>query len=202
LVTAGFGVVAVVGLVVWVALSLLRPAQAAPPEVALPRASTTVASSVPSTTAAGVLVVQASGAVAAPGLYRLPAGARVDDLVRAAGGFSADADPDRVNLAAPLEDGTRIYIPHRGEVQVPEPVVGASPPSSGGGGTQSSGAPVNLNRATEADLEALPGIGPALAQAIIDYRTAHGAFASVDQLLEVRGIGDAKLEQLRTLVIV
>jgi competence protein ComEA len=181
---------------------LLRPAQAAPPEESLPRVSTTVAASVTTTPLPAVVVVQAAGAVNGPGLYRLPDGSRVDDLVRAAGGLAADADADRVNLAALVQDGTRVYIPRRGEVQPPEPVVGAAPsmPPSGSGGQSPSGAPVSLNTATAAQFETLPGIGPALAQAIIDYRSAHGQFTSIDQLLEVRGIGDAKLETLRPLL--
>ena len=202
LVAAGAGLVAFAGLAVWAGLSLLRPAQAAPPELALPRASTMVAAAATSTASSHVLVVQAAGAVNGPGLYRLPDGARVDDLVRAAGGFAADADPDRVNLAAPIEDGTRVYIPHRGEGQPPEPVVGggAAPASSSGASASSNSAPVNLNTATQAQFEGLPGIGPALAKAMVDYRSAHGRFGSIDQLLEVRGIGPSKLDVLRPLL--
>ncbi|MEO6629203.1 MAG: ComEA family DNA-binding protein [Aquihabitans sp.] len=167
------------------------------------------------TTAPTELVVQASGAVVHPGVYRLPADARVDDLVRSAGGLGPEADGDRVNLAAPLVDGERIWIPRRGEVTTPIVVAGASGGGGGGGaagarpdgaGTKGGGAAstppavVDLNSATATELEALPGVGPATATAILSYREEHGRFASVDDLLEVRGIGDAKLEQIRPLV--
>lgn len=172
--------------------------------------------SVSSTTAAAELVVQAAGAVGRPGVYRLPAGSRVDDLVRAAGGAAPDADVDRVNLAAPVADGERVWVPRRGELAPPDVVAGAgggtAPPGSGpaGGGPSGGGSPgetgapsvVNLNTATAEELDTLPGVGPATATAILAYRDEHGPFGSVDELLEVRGIGDAKLEQLRPLVTV
>jgi competence protein ComEA len=184
-------------------------------------AGDTGSSSVPgavTSTTAGDVVVQAAGAVAHPGVYRLPASARVDDLVRAAGGLSADADGDRVNLAAPVADGARIWFPHHGEDQPPDVVAGGSPsgggvgattPGTGGSGSGSgsggAGAPpaiVDLNTATAEQLDTLPGVGPATAQAILSYRTEHGRFSAVDDLLDVRGIGDAKLEQLRPYVSV
>jgi len=193
------GVGAVVCVVV-VAVALLHPAGADPaPEASLPRASAAPppAFAPSSTTAAtgAVVVVQAAGAVQRPGLYRLPPGARVDDLVTAAGGLAPDADPDRLNLAALLTDGQKIYVPRVGE-----PI-----PSDAGVGGSSTGAaastqPLDLNQATLSQLDALPGVGPATAQAILDYRSQHGRFRSVDDLLNVRGIGDAKLEQIRPLV--
>jgi competence protein ComEA len=180
-------------------LWLTRP-PAAPPEVSLPFASTTVslapASSVAST--AEVVVVHVAGAVAAPGVHELPPGSRVVDAIEAAGGLVADADEARINLAAPVADGERVYVPRVGEVE-PPPVSGSS-----GGGDAGEGAtgPVDLNRADEAALDALPGVGPATAAAIIEHRDQIGGFTSVDQLLDVRGIGEAKLEQLRPLVTV
>jgi competence protein ComEA len=139
-----------------------------------------------------VVIVQAAGAVVRPGLFRLAPGSRVDDLVQAAGGLAADADPDRVNLAALLTDGEKIYIPRVGE-PLPADAVDNSASSSGA-------QPIDLNTASIADLDTLPGIGPATAQAIVDYRSQHGRFRSVDDLLNVRGIGPAKLEELRPLV--
>jgi competence protein ComEA len=141
-------------------------------------------------------------------VYRLPAGSRVDDLVRAAGGLAPDADRDRVNLAAPLADGERVWVPRTGQAEVPEVVagsgVGGGGVGVGGGAPGGSGAPktVDLNTATAEELDTLPGIGPATAAAILAYREQHGRFASVDELLEVRGIGEAKLEQLRASVTV
>ena len=175
---------------------LLRP-PADPPEVALPYASTTVAPSTTASPAAELLVVHVAGAVVAPGLHELPAGSRVADAIAAAGGLSAQADAARINLAAPVSDGQRLYVVAVGE-QEPSVAVGGAAP---GGGT-AAGGPVNLNTADADALDALPGIGPATAAAIIEHRGKVGAFTSVDQLLDVPGIGEAKLEALRDLVTV
>lgn len=191
------GIAATVCVVV-VALALLRPAGADPaPEASLPRATPPSSSPASTSTAAGgaLVVVQAAGAVQHPGLYRLPPGARVDDLVTAAGGLAADADPDRLNLAALVADGQKIYVPRVGE-PVPSDAVAGGASGDNGGPAQ----PLDLNQATLQQLDALPGVGPATAQAILDYRSQHGRFRSVDDLLNVRGIGDAKLEQIRPLV--
>lgn len=161
----------------------------------------------PSGTIGPPILVHAAGAVAVPGIHRVPAAARVADLIAAAGGLAPDADPDRINLAASLRDGERVYVPRRGELAAPDVVAGRGDPAPGGG--PSSGAPttvagpatrVDLNTADAAALDALPGIGPATAAAIIGHRTEHGPFTSVDELQEVAGIGPAKLAQLRELV--
>lgn len=162
-----------------------------------------------------LLVVQAAGAVREPGVVRLPAGSRVDDLVQAAGGFADGADRDRVNLAALVADGERVWIPAVGEEAAPDVVAGGGgggggPVASGGssgsatdpGGGSTPAGPVDLNRATAVELDALPGVGPATAAAILAHRDEVGRFTSVEQLLDVRGIGEAKLEQLRPLVTV
>lgn len=190
------GGLAAAGAVV-VGLWVTRP-PAAPPETTLPFASTTVSLAVTSTSEAGTVVVYVTGAVVAPGVRELPTGARVVDAVEAAGGLRADADPARINLAAPVRDGERVYVPAVGE-PAPPPVAGDSGGSSGSG---AAAGPVDLNEADEAALDALPGIGPATAAAIIQHRQQIGRFTSVDQLLDVRGIGEAKLEQLRPLVMV
>jgi competence protein ComEA len=164
-----------------------------------------VSPEVTSTTAASRLIVHVAGAVIRPGLVEVAPGARVADALAAAGGAAAVADLDRVNLAAPLGDGMRIYVPAVGQSDIPAAVAGSGPP----GGTGASGStdpsapaePVDLNNATEAQLETLPGVGPATAAAILAYRNAHGPFADVDALDDVKGIGPAKLEQLRDLVV-
>jgi competence protein ComEA len=162
------------------------------------------------TTAAPVIVVHAAGAVTRPGLYRLPRDARVADLLDQAGGPTPDTDLDRVNLAAPLADGQRLYLPRRGESEPPvvgpdggtAPSGGGASPGSGAGPGSGTAGPIDLNRATAEELDTLPGIGPATAAAIIDHRERNGPFTSIDGLLDVRGIGPAKLEGLRDLVAV
>jgi competence protein ComEA len=148
------------------------------------------------------IVVQAAGAVVQPGVYRLAPGSRVADLVAAAGGLTPEGDPDRVNLASPLADGARVYLPRRGEADPPGPVSdgGGSAGGSAGAAASVPPAPIDLNTATADQLDTLPGVGPATAGAIIDYRQRHGRFHSVEELGQVRGIGDAKLAQLRDLV--
>lgn len=192
LIAASLGAVAAIGLGV-VGFRVLKPPP--PAELSLPRA-TPPADVASTTTAPGPVVVYVAGAVVRPGVYPVDAGARVADAVGAAGGTTPDADLDPLNLATRLSDGDRVFVPRRG--QVPPAVVGPAP--SGGGSTPSG--PVNLNSATAEQLETLSGVGPATAQAIITWRQQHGRFRSVQDLLQVRGIGPAKLEALRAQVTV
>ena len=144
------------------------------------------------------LVAQAAGAVAHPGVYRLPAGSRVSDLLQAAGGPAEGADLDRLNLAALVVDGSRVYVPRAGEPD-PVPPAGRGGEAGGGpgGGVVAAPGPIDLNAATLEQLEGLDGIGPATAKAILDERAKRGRFRSVDELLDVRGIGPAKLAAIR-----
>jgi competence protein ComEA len=154
-------------------------------------------------------VVDVVGAVRHPGVVSMPPTARVVDAVTAAGGALPGADLDRINLAAHLVDGMRIAVPRRGfpaDAAGPNTDPGASGAAGNGsgepGGAPTPAAPVNLNTATQAQLEALPGIGPSLAQAILQERDREGGFHSVDDLRRVRGIGDVRFAQLRPLVTV
>ncbi len=148
------------------------------------------------------IVVHVAGAVKNPGVVRLPGGSRVDDAVKAAGGFSPQADPDAVNLAQPLEDGVQVYVPRRDEsMKVSRRTGMVEPASAPENGKRPSGK-VNINTATAEELESLPGIGPVTARAIVDYRRQVGGFHSVDNLLDVRGIGEKRLEQIRSYVTV
>ena len=185
----GLAVLAAVALAAGLAWMALRPAPL-PVELTLPRA-TPAEGSASGEDLGNEVTVHAAGAVTTPGVYRLPAGSRVADLLAAAGGASSDADLDQLNLAAPLADGERILVPRRGEI------VSAAPPTGSAG---QSSTKVDLNTATAEELDKLPGIGPATAEAIIRHRETRGRFRSVTELLEVRGIGEAKLEQLRPLV--
>jgi competence protein ComEA len=132
------------------------------------------------------------GAVNSPGIIELPVGSRVFDAIEQAGGATSDADLNRVNLAARLQDATQIFIPFEGE-EIPE-AFAASEGSSGG--------LVNINTASLAELQTLPSIGPVLAQSIIDFRETRGGFSSADELIHVSGIGERTLERLRPLVTV
>jgi competence protein ComEA len=174
------GVAVAAAVVTGVFLLRSRPQEVAPPPVA--------ASAAPAASGA-VVVVDVAGRVRHPGLVRLPWGARVDDAVRAAGGPLPGATFDGLNLARKLADGEQVLV----GVQAPAG-------SPGQGSTAGGDARVDLNTADVAALDALPGIGPVLAQKIVDWRTEHGRFASVDQLREVSGIGESKFAALKSKV--
>lgn len=159
------------------------PAAPLPP----PPAAATGVSGLPSSR----VVVDVVGAVRRPGLYRLEQGSRIADAVARAGGATTKADLAQVNLAAPLADGEQVVVPRRG---APGTAVGGTAPGDPAG-------PVQLSTATLEQLDTLPGVGPATAQKILDYREKHGAFSSVDELDAVPGIGPKRLEQLRELVV-
>jgi competence protein ComEA len=179
----GLAVVVVVVLAVVFVPRVVGHRGAAAPSVALVRPAH------PVRVAQALLVVDVAGAVRLPGLHRLPHGTRIADAVSAAGGATAKADLGLVNLAAPLADGEQIVVPMRG--------IAGSAAASGGSPT----APLDLNSATAEQLDALPGIGPATAAKIVDFRQAHGPFHSVEELDAVPGIGPARIEQLKGLVL-
>jgi len=144
-----------------------------------------------------VLVVHVAGAVRTPGVYKVKKGARVVDAVAAAGGPAEGAQVDALNLAATVQDGQKIYVPTAGQTG------GNSGGNTvGAGGKMGGNGKVNLNTASEAELERIPGIGPAMAQRILLYREKNGLFRRVEDLLKVSGIGEKKLEELRNWVTV
>jgi len=174
---------AVVGIVI---LAVLRPAPAAPAITITLRPTSTA---VPTPTEKTAIRVYVSGAVMYPDVYSLPPDGIVKDALIAAGGPALDADLDRINLAAPLSDGIQVHFPRQGE-PAPAPVASASSGAA-------VGAPIDINTATLEQLDTLPGIGPVIAQRIIDYRQASGPFTSIDQIKDVRGIGDALFDDIK-----
>jgi competence protein ComEA len=156
--------------------------------------------------AAARIWVDVAGAVRRPGVYRFDEGTRVFEAIRAAGGFARDADRHAINLARAVADGEQIVVPRKGES-----AAGAGSPANGGagsggggrgGGPGARGGAVNINAAAESDFEGLPGIGPVLAQRIVDYRAQHGPFHVVEDLMKVPGIGPKKFESLKPYVTV
>jgi len=187
--------------------TLRRAAQPAPIEIIPPQPTATVPATMaaqPSPTA-GPVHVYVSGAVNVPAVYELPPGSLIDDAVRAAGGFAADADPAAVNLAQTVSDGMQIHVPTQGEKPTPPPVsqpaVNAPTPPSRMGGVTVGGL-IDINTASQTDLEMLPGIGPSTAANIIAHREANGPFAAIEAIMDVPGIGEGKFEAIRDLITV
>ncbi len=147
----------------------------------------------PSPTEAGPIQAYITGAVASPGVYTLQPGSRLNDLVQAAGGALPEADMTSVNLAKRVSDEDQVYVSSVGEAPLASSA-GEAPPSGPGGGL------IDINRASAEQLTALPGIGEVRSRAIVNYRTEVGRFQSIDQLLDVPGIGSATLEGIRDLV--
>jgi competence protein ComEA len=156
------------------------------------------------TATSGPLRVYVSGAVMHPAVYELPPGSILDDAVRAAGGFAPDADTVAVNLAQAAADGMQVYVPVMGESLATPPIISAPLPTQPtvrmGGVTM--GGLININTATQADLEMLPGVGPATAEKIIAHREANGPFATVEAIMDVPGIGEAKFAAMKDLITV
>ena len=150
----------------------------------------------------GRVVVHVAGAVARPGVYEMGPDARVHAVIERAGGASGVADLDGLNLAAAVADGQRIYVPEIGEVDPAAVPSGPNPTAGPTGDDAVAGAPIDLNSASAAQLESLPGIGPATAAAIVDDRDRHGPYAAVSDLERVPGIGPAKLAAIADRVTV
>ncbi|MFD3514517.1 helix-hairpin-helix domain-containing protein [Streptomyces sp. NPDC058657] len=166
------------------------------PSPSVPPAAGTLPARVPALQAPGsaVVVVDVSGGVRRPGVHQLPAGSRVADALRMAGGVKAGQDLGGLNRARVLTDGEQVVVGGPAP-----PVPGAGAPGAGPG-SGSPAVPVSLNTATVEQLDTLPGVGPVLARHIVDYRTQHGGFRSVEELREVDGIGDRRFTDLQPLV--
>lgn len=208
----GLGVLGVVGVLL---LNQSRPT----PIVIQPAPSATPLPPPTASPTPAPLIVYVNGAVRAPGLYTLPPGSRVAEALAAAGGLRPDAFGDGVNLAAPLSDGLQIFIATRsqadeqqldtqliqrsGVIALPTvPEVAADADGSATAPAASAGGKVNINTADSALLDTLPGIGPATAQKIIDYRETVGPFQTIEEILNVAGIGEAKFAAIRELITV
>ena len=177
----------------------------APEATAVPTATDTpVPTSTPTPAPVRVYI---TGAVANSDVYFLPSGSIVKDAIEAAGGLTAEADTVQINQALELKDQQHIHIPHIGEENPPPPVQGGLDSPQAGGNDEAAGAPVtggliNLNTATLERLDELPGIGPAIAQRIIDYRENVGPFTTIEEITEVSGIGEATFSKIRDLITV
>jgi competence protein ComEA len=145
------------------------------------------------------IVVEVRGAIAKPGVYTLPAGSRAQDVIALAGDLTSNAETRALNLARKVNDGEQLYIPAIGEATpTTVPVASKTTPSA----SKAPTGKININTATIAELDTLPGIGPAIAQRIIEYRAQNGAFQKIEDLKKVRGIGDALFDQIKDLVTV
>jgi len=162
-------------------------ARSRPPDSASASPVATIAVAREEEDSGGRLTVDVAGAVRKPGVYRMATGARVEDALKRAGGATAHADLSQINRAAKLEDGRQILVPRRAATAGSAPATAAATPAQ----------PVNLNTATLEQLDTLDGVGPTTAQKIIDFRTEHGGFGSVDELDQIPGIGEKKLAALR-----
>jgi competence protein ComEA len=181
------------GLFFWLERPDPSPIEIAPPDPTPSPAPTTTSTPSP-------VRVYVSGAVVRPDVYRLTTGSIVKDAIEAAGGVTEDADLIHINLAQELRDQQQVYVPRIGEEEAPPPVTGgeSAPPSR----FAEPAGKININTATAEELDTLPGIGPALAQRIIEYREDNGAFKSIEAIVGVSGIGEATLEKISDLITV
>ena len=175
----------------WYMRSLPRPVDIAAPAEAASPAVSPVSGPTGSLASTAPIIVDVAGWVRRPGVYEFASGDRVIDAIDRAGGPRKHADLTALNLAAPLTDGTQIVVPKPGST------TNGDAGSSGTGSTSGGTTLININSAGETELEELPGVGPVTAAAIIDYRTQNGPFATVDDLIDVTGIGPSTLEQIR-----
>jgi competence protein ComEA len=177
----------IVGIVVFAVIYVIlkRPEPTSPPLVITLQPRPTA---IPPTPTPASINVYVTGAVKKPDVYTLPLNSNVKDAITAAGGAPADADLDRINLASRLSDQMQVYVPRKGE---------AAPPPPNGSGPDAATEKININTASVEELDKLPGIGPSLAKAIVDYRTKNGPFKQIEDINVVKGIGDALFEKIK-----
>lgn len=193
-----------VGVIAGVSGMVLRRQVQPAPIVIVPPEPTAIPMPTPTP---GLLSVFVNGAVAVPDVYELPPDSLVESAIAAAGGFAEPANTAVVNLAQPLHDGVQVYVPFL-EDEVVLPAAGVNEPEPVAGRTSSFstgvdvGNLVNINRADLATLDTLPGIGPGIAQKIVEYRDANGPFQTIEEIKRVSGIGDAKFDQIQALITV
>ncbi len=190
-----FGQVAFLSIVGIVILAVIyailrRPEPSSPPLVITLQPRPTVE---PATPTPATIDVYVSGAVKKPDVYTLPLNSNVKDAITAAGGVTAEADLDRINLASRLSDQMQVYVPRKGE---------GAPPAPNGATPGTATEKININTASVEELDKLPGIGPSTAQAIVDYRTKNGAFKTIDGIKDVPRIGDALFEKIKDQITV
>jgi len=176
------------GLFFWLRRPVSSPVEIVPPDPTPSPAPTATATPAP-------LRVYVTGAVLHPDVYRLAIGSIVKDAIESAGGVTQDADLVRINLAQELQDQQQVYVPCVGEEKPPPPVTGGEPPSSSG--RAGSAGKININTALVEELDTLPGIGPAFAQRIVEYRETNGPFQSIEEITNVSGIGDATFQKFK-----
>lgn len=168
-------------------------------ETAVPTVTAQVATVVVVATEAP-MQVYVNGAVARPDVYTLPQGSRIKQAILAAGGFTAEADTVLLNLAQPVYDGMYIYVTALGSTPPPIPAPAVAESGSRSQTIEIGAALIDINTASQLELESLPGIGPSTAQKILTYRQEHGPFAQIEAILEVPGIGEVKFQQIRDLI--
>ncbi len=182
----------IVGIIIFAVIYaiLKRPEPSSPPLVITlqPRPTAEPATPTPAT-----INVYVSGAVKQPDVYTLPLNSNVKDAITAAGGATAEADLDRINLASRLSDQMQVYVPHKGE---------AAPPPPNGSAPKAATEKININTASVEELDKLPGVGPSIAKAIVDHRTKNGLFKQIEDINDVKGIGDALFEKIKDQITV
>jgi competence protein ComEA len=184
--------VAILGTVAVGLAAVLIPRPAPPTVVVQQPTARVIATPAPPPTPPppSLIVVHLSGEVIAPGVYQLPVGARVDDAVRAAGGVTPAGDVNRVNLAARLADGQHVVVPRKSEPAEPNVPAASSPIPTR----------INVNSASVAELDGLPGVGPVTAQRIVTYRKEHGPFTAIEQLRDAKLVNQTTFDKIRDLI--